>query len=54
MKQDSIAIGKKTTFDVKTAAERMTVAFTVVTIGAASAIGTCLFLFWIHPFSPFA
>lgn len=54
MKQDSIAIDKKTTVDLKTASERMTVAGTVVTIGTASAIGICLYLFWLHPLSPFA
>ncbi|HEV7333831.1 MAG TPA: TssN family type VI secretion system protein [Flavisolibacter sp.] len=53
MKQESIAIDKKTTFELKTASERMTVAGTLVIIGAAFAVSICLFLFWPHPLSPF-
>jgi hypothetical protein len=53
MKQESIVIDKKTSLDLKTASERMTVAGTVVTIGAAFAICICLSLFWIHKLVPF-
>lgn len=53
MKQESIAFDKKATLDLKTASERMTVAGTILTIGAAVGIATCLFVFWPHALSPF-
>ncbi|NTS41465.1 hypothetical protein HRG84_11175 [Flavisolibacter sp. BT320] len=53
MKQESIAFDKKTTLDLKTASERMTVAGTILTIGAAVGIATCLFVFWQHALLPF-
>lgn len=53
MKQESIVIDKKTTLHLKTSSERMTVAGTVVVVGAAFAISICLSLFWNHALSPF-
>ncbi|HEY1021351.1 MAG TPA: TssN family type VI secretion system protein [Flavisolibacter sp.] len=53
MKQESIVIDKKTTLDLKTTSERMTVAGTVILIGAAFAISICLSLFWNSALSPF-